>query len=435
MRQKLGGFIPSRRTETKALEIPDTASFAKFNDEVTRETSTTMIFVRILSQLLRDKSIGKKIVPIVPDEARTFGMEGLFKQVGIYSTEGQKYIPQDAEQMTSYYESKSGQILQEGINEAGAFSAWLAAATSYTSHNEPMIPFYIYYSIFGFQRIGDLAYLAGDQAAKGFLLGATAGRTTLAGEGLQHCDGHSFVLASTYPRCRSFDPAFGYEVAAIIAYGLDEMFVRKEAKHYYISLSNENILHPAKPEGISNQDIVSGLYHLRKQEAGENKKGEVALVGSGTIMVEVMRAQEILQGLGIASSLWSATSFNELAREAQELEYKAMQSQQPQPKSRIQEQLGAIEQPIILATDYMRNYAAQIVPYLPGQKIYTLGTDGYGRSDTRPKLRRFFHVDAASIAYTALYSLSQEGLVSQDELRDFQAQHGLDASKNYSLYS
>jgi pyruvate dehydrogenase E1 component len=413
-REKLGGYLPSRHHEKEGLDIPGLSAFESLlSDSGGREMSTTMAFVRILSTLLKDKNIGQRIVPIIPDECRTFGMEGLFRQIGIYSPVGQLYTPVDREQVMYYREEKNGQILEDGINEAGAFSSWMAAATSYSSNKLTMIPFYIYYSMFGFQRIGDLAWAAGDMQAKGFLLGGTAGRTTLAGEGLQHQDGHSLLLASTIPNCVAYDPCYAYELAVIIQDGLKRMYVNHEHVYYYITVMNENYEHPAMPKAAE-EGIIKGIYCLKQGENSKNPR--VQLLGSGTILREVEKAQTMLKkDFGVEADVWSVTSFNELRREALEIEHFNRMNPSVKPKvSFVEQQLQSSSGPIIAATDYMRIVAEQIRPFLPHRDYTTLGTDGYGRSDTREKLRYFFEVNAAFIVIAALDALSKQGLIKTE---------------------
>jgi pyruvate dehydrogenase E1 component len=367
-----------------------------------------MAFVRILAVLLKDKNIGSRIVPIVPDEARTFGMEGMFRQIGIYSALGQLYTPQDADQLSYYREDKKGQILEEGINEGGAYCSWLAAATSYANHGVQMIPFYIYYSMFGFQRIGDFAWAGGDLQARGFLLGGTAGRTTLAGEGLQHQDGHSQLVATTIPNCRAFDPCFNYELAVIIQDGLRRLCVDQENVFYYISVMNENYTHPAMPEGVQ-AGILRGMYPLR---TGGKGKVRVQLLGAGTILREVLAAADLLQEkYGIPADVWSVTSFSELRREA--LDVDRWNTRHPVTEGRtsyVQECFAGRSGPFVAATDYMKIVADQIRQWVPGRYV-ALGTDGFGRSDGRAALRHFFEVDRKSVVVAALKALADEGSI------------------------
>ncbi|MWD26978.1 pyruvate dehydrogenase (acetyl-transferring), homodimeric type [Aquicoccus sp. SCR17] len=427
-RKELGGDFPKRIHEVEKLEIP---ALEKFKRELEstgdREISTTMAFVRILTTLLRDKQIGKQVVPIVPDESRTFGMEGLFRSVGIYNPLGQTYTPEDADQMMYYKESKTGQVLQEGINEAGAMSDWIAAATSYSNHGVPMIPFYIYYSMFGFQRVGDFAWAAGDSRARGFLLGGTAGRTTLNGEGLQHEDGHSHVLASTIPNCISYDPTFQYEVAVIIQHGLKRMYQDREDVFFYLTLMNENYHHPEMPAGAE-EGIIRGLYRLQK--ASRPGKKHVNLIGSGTILVQAMKAAEMLkEDFGVSADIWSATSFNELARDGQDaIRWSRLNPTEEEKQPYVAQQLAGSKGPFIAATDYVKTYAEQIRAWVPGR--YTvLGTDGFGRSDSRVNLRRFFEVDANHIAAAAMADLYREGAVSKSELQKALKKYDIDGDK------
>ncbi|MDP3268296.1 MAG: pyruvate dehydrogenase (acetyl-transferring), homodimeric type [Legionella sp.] len=416
-REALGGYLPARSTDVPPLKIPDLAEFAAVTKGLgEREISTTMAFVRILSILLKNKEINSRIVPIVPDECRTFGMEGLFRQIGIYSPVGQLYTPVDHEQVMYYREAKDGQILEEGINEAGAFCSWMAAATSYSSNKLAMIPFYIYYSMFGFQRIGDLAWAAGDMQARGFLLGGTAGRTTLAGEGLQHQDGHSHLLASTIPNCISYDPTYAYELAVIIQDGLRRMYEKTENVFYYITVMNENYVHPDMPEGVE-EGIIKGMYVLKNHQ--KKSANHVQLMGCGTILREVIKAAEWLEkDYSITADIWSVTSFNELRRDGLAAErYNALHPGEKQQESYVASQLKDKLGPVIAATDYMRLYADQIRPFVPNRFI-TLGTDGYGRSDTRERLRHFFEVDAKFIVLASLNALVAEGAIDKTLVED-----------------
>ncbi|MDJ0821765.1 MAG: pyruvate dehydrogenase (acetyl-transferring), homodimeric type [Paracoccaceae bacterium] len=428
-RRELGGEFPKRDwRDAPKLEIPALDAFkGQLESTGEREISTTMAFVRILTTLLRDKQIGKNVVPIVPDESRTFGMEGLFRSVGIYNPLGQNYTPEDRDQMMFYKESIDGQVLQEGINEAGAMADWIAAATSYSTHGVPMIPFYIYYSMFGFQRIGDLAWAAGDSRARGFMLGGTAGRTTLNGEGLQHEDGHSHILAGTIPNCISYDPTFSYEVAVIVQHGLKRMFADQEDVFFYLTLMNENYSHPEMPMGAE-EGIIKGLY--RFQKTAKPGKKHVNLIGSGTILVQAIKAAEMLKAdFGVTSDIWSATSFNELARDCQD----AARHNRLNPFAEakvpyIAQQLEGAKGPFIAATDYMKNYAEQVRACVPGR--YTvLGTDGFGRSDSRVNLRRFFEVDANHIAAAAIVDLWREGVVSDEDLQKALDKYDIDGGK------
>ncbi|GAB4393850.1 MAG: pyruvate dehydrogenase (acetyl-transferring), homodimeric type [Gammaproteobacteria bacterium] len=427
-RKALGGSLPARRIECEKLAIPQLEAFASvLNGSGDREISTTMAFVRVLNVLVKDKQIGKRIVPIVPDESRTFGMEGMFRQLGIYSPVGQLYEPEDAGQIMYYREEQNGQILEEGINEAGAFCSWMAAATSYSSNNYPMIPFYIYYSMFGFQRIGDLAWAAGDMQARGFLLGATAGRTTLAGEGLQHQDGHSHLMAATIPNCISYDPTFGYEVAVIIQDGLRRMYEQHESVFYYLTLMNENYPQPAMPKGVE-EGILKGIYCFQK--AKTKAKLQVQLLGSGTILREVIAAAAELESrYKVAANVWSVTSFNELRKEALDVERYNRLHPTAKPKvSYVTQVLQDQPGPVIAATDYMRAYADQIRAFIP-QHYSVLGTDGYGRSDTREQLRHFFEVDMRYIVVTALKALADEGAIPAKDVADAIKHYKIDPKK------
>jgi pyruvate dehydrogenase E1 component len=402
-RKELGGFLPARRKKTKAQKIPELSAFSNVtNSSGDREISTTMAFVRILSTLVRDKELGKYIVPIVPDEARTFGMEGMFRQLGIYSSVGQLYEPQDSDQVMFYKEQKDGQILEEGINEAGSFSSWIAAATSYSNSDIQTIPFYIFYSMFGFQRIGDLAWAAGDSRCRGFLLGATAGRTTLNGEGLQHEDGHSHLLAATIPNCVSYDPCFAYELAVIIQNGLERMIQNQEDVYYYITVMNENYTHPELPKGVE-QGIIEGIYPFTKSKI---KGPKVQLMGSGVILREVIEAASILEvDFKVAVDIFSVTSFNELRKNALDVErWNRLNPGKDKKLSNVENAISDKESPIIASTDYMKSFPEQIARFLPNHFI-ALGTDGYGRSDSRKALRDFFEVDRFYIVIAALTSL------------------------------
>jgi len=431
-RKTLGGFVPTRRTKAAALAVPPLSSFQNLLENTgDREISTTMAFVRILTQLLKDKGIGRHIVPIIPDEARTFGMEGLFRQVGIYSSVGQLYEPVDHDQVMYYREDKGGQILEEGINEAGAFSSWLAAATAYSTVGVPMVPFYIYYSMFGFQRIGDLAWAAGDSRARGFLLGGTAGRTTLNGEGLQHEDGHSHLQAAMIPNCVTYDPTFHYELAVIMQDGMRRMFHDQEDVFYYLTVMNENYAHPAMPKGAE-AGILKGLYRLTEgsKGRGKSKKPRVQLLGSGTILREVIAAAELLENdWGVAADVWSATSFNELRREAQETHrWNLLHPDQAQRRSYVEDCLDATEGPIVASTDYMRAFPDQIRPYVH-RRFVTLGTDGFGRSDSREALRHFFEVDRHYVVLAALKALADEGMIAASKAAEAIARYGIDAER------
>ncbi len=392
-RKKLGGFLPRRKAVKANLKVKNNSHFDEFNNTTKREMSTTMVFVRLITSLLRDENIGKNIVPIVPDEARTFGMDGLFRQFGIYSREGQKYQPEDADKVMWYRESEDGVMLEEGINEAGAFSAWIALATSYANNSLPMIPFYIYYSMFGFQRIHDLAWAAGDARARGFLLGATSGRTTLNGEGLQHQDGHSHLLAQTIPNCKSYDPCFDYELSAIIKNGINDMYVKNNDNYYYLTLMNENYIHPERPKNLKDSEILQGAY-LFKQE----KKADVRILASGLTLRFAIEASKKLLEFGVKANVWSVTSFNELARGGIIADQENMHDQNS--KSYV-ENCFETEMPTVAVSEYQKLYAEQIRKWIKGNYI-CLGTDGFGRSDTREKLREFFEIDSNHIAYNSL---------------------------------
>ena len=431
-RAALGGYLPQRREKADPLPVPPLSTFqAMLEATGEREISTTMAFVRILTALLRDKGIGRHVVPIVPDEARTFGMEGLFRSVGIYASAGQLYEPVDSDQVMYYREDKGGQILEEGINEAGAFSSWLAAATSYSTNGVQMLPFYIYYSMFGFQRIGDLAWAAGDSRARGFLLGGTAGRTTLNGEGLQHEDGHSHLQAAMIPNCISYDPTFHYELAVIIHDGMRRMVEAQEDVFYYLTVMNENYSHPAMPADCE-AGILKGLYKLSEgvKGKGKAKKPRVQLLGSGTILREVMAAAEMLEAdWGVAADVWSATSFNELRREAQEVHRWNLLHPDKKPKTSYVEQcLDDSEGPVIASTDYMRAFADQIRPYVK-RRYVTLGTDGFGRSDSREALRSFFEVDRRFVVLAALKALADDGVLPASKAAEAIKKYGIDADR------
>ena len=430
-RRSLGGHLPARRRKSELLEVPPLSAFdAQLKGTGGRTISTTMAFVRILNTLLRDKKIGRRVVPIVPDELRTFGMEGMFRQFGIFSQVGQLYRPEDANQLMFYKEDKGGQILQEGLNEPGAMSSWIAAATSYSSSNAPMIPFYIYYSMFGFQRVGDLAWAAGDMRARGFLLGATAGRTTLNGEGLQHEDGHSHVFSSVIPNCVSYDPTFSYEVAVVVQDGLRRMYAEQEDVFYYVTLMNENYEHPALPQGAE-EGIVKGMYLLREGEGGGNgSTPRVQLMGSGTILREVMAGADLLrQDWGVTADVWSCPSFTELRREAMAVErWNLLHPEETPRKSWVERCLEGRQGPAVAATDYVRTFADQIRPYV-GRRYRVLGTDGFGRSDYRRKLRDFFEVDRRWVALAALESLAAEGAVPRSRVAEAIRKYGIDPEK------
>lgn len=427
-RKALGGPLPARREKSQALQIPPLDAFsAQLKETAGREISTTMAFVRVLNTLLRDKNIGNRIVPIVPDESRTFGMEGMFRQFGIFSQVGQLYRPEDANQLMYYREDEKGQMLQEGINEAGAMSSWIAAATSYSHSDAPTIPFYIYYSMFGFQRIGDLAWAAGDMRARGFMIGGTAGRTTLNGEGLQHEDGHSHLISATIPNCVSYDPTFSYEVAVIVQDGLRRMYAEQEDVFYYITVMNENYEHPGMPEGAE-AGILKGMYLFREGKAGAANR--VQLMGSGTILREVIAGAELLeQDFGIAADIWSCPSFTELRREAMAVErWNMLHPTETQKTSYVETCLSSRQGPVIAATDYMRLFADQIRPYVPG-RYKVLGTDGFGRSDYRVRLREFFEVNRYWVVVAALKSLAEEGAVPAAKVAEAIAKYGLNPEK------
>jgi pyruvate dehydrogenase E1 component len=431
-RAALGGYFPQRRQKAEAtLAVPALSAFEQVlkGSGEGREISTTMAFVRLLTALVRDKELGKRIVPIVPDEARTFGMEGMFRQLGIFAPEGQKYEPVDKDQVMYYREDKSGQILEEGINEAGAMCSWIAAATSYSHSNQVTIPFYIFYSMFGMQRIGDLAWAAADQRARGFLLGATAGRTTLNGEGLQHEDGHSHIFSSVIPNCISYDPTFGYELAVIIHDGLRRMVANQEDVFYYITLMNENYEHPALPEGTE-PGILKGLYPLKESKA--KSKSRVQMLGSGTILREVIAAAELLEkDWDVAADVWSATSFTELRRDG--LAAERWNLLHPEDKARVPYVTQCIEKragPVVAASDYMKTFADQIRPFMPTGRVYkVLGTDGFGRSDSRARLRHFFEVNRYFIAIAALKALAETGEGKAKTVADAIKKYGIDPNK------
>ena len=426
-REQLGGFMPVRRNNAEPLVIPGLDTFdALLKDSGEREFSTTMAFVRILSTLTRSKLIGKNIVPIVPDEARTFGMEGMFRQLGIYSFKGQLYEPMDADQVMYYREDKKGQILEEGINEAGAMSSWIAAGSAYSTHGINMIPFYIFYSMFGFQRIGDLAWAAADMQVRGFLMGGTAGRTTLAGEGLQHQDGHSLIVAGTIPNCVSYDPTFAYELAVIIHNGMKRMYQLHDKVFYYITVMNENYAHPDMPKG-SEEGILKGIYCLQE---GDEKGKKVQLMGSGTILREVMAAADLLKAdFDINADVWSVTSVNELAREAIDCSrWNQLHPLKKARKSYLESQLQGRKGPAIMATDYTRAFVSQLREFVP-MSFSTLGTDGFGRSDTRENLRKFFEVNRYHVVVAALKALADEGDIDNKIVQQAIRNYGIDPEK------
>ena len=426
-REALGGSLPQRRTKGNQLTVPKLDSFSNLLTTTgERKISTTMAFVRMLTTMVKDKEIGKYIVPIVPDEARTFGMEGMFRQLGIYSSVGQLYEPQDADQVMFYKEQKDGQILEEGINEAGSFSSWIASGTSYSTTGIQTIPFYIFYSMFGFQRIGDLAWAAGDSRTRGFLLGATAGRTTLNGEGLQHEDGHSHLLSATIPNCVSYDPCFSYELAVIIQHGLHRMVEQQEDVYYYITLMNENYSHPDMPKDIE-QQIINGMYLI--QNTTLKSKQKVQLMGSGVILREALEAATLLEAdWNIAADVWSVTSFTEVRRNALEVERHNMLNPLDPKKSFIQEQITDSESPIIASTDYMKSFADQVSNFIPNHFV-SLGTDGYGRSDSREALRSFFEVDRYYIVIAALKALSDQNKIDVSMVADAIKKYNIDHTK------
>ncbi|QOS53502.1 pyruvate dehydrogenase (acetyl-transferring), homodimeric type [Pseudomonas aeruginosa] len=432
-RAALGGFMPVRRQKSMSVPVPPLETLkAMLDGSGDREISTTMAFVRIISQLVKDKELGPRIVPIVPDEARTFGMEDMFRQLGIYSSVGQLYEPVDKDQVMFYREDKKGQILEEGINEAGAMSSWIAAGTSYSTHNQPMLPFYIFYSMFGFQRIGDLAWAAGDSRAHGFLIGGTAGRTTLNGEGLQHEDGHSHLLASTIPNCRTYDPTYAYELAVIIREGSRQMIEEQQDIFYYITVMNENYVQPAMPKGAE-EGIIKGMYLLEedKKEAAHH----VQLLGSGTILREVEEAAKLLRNdFGIGADVWSVPSFNELRRDGLAVErWNRLHPGQKPKQSYVEECLGGRRGPVIASTDYMKLYAEQIRQWVPSKEYKVLGTDGFGRSDSRKKLRNFFEVDRHWVVLAALEALADRGDIEPKVVAEAIAKYGIDPEKRNPL--
>ncbi len=437
-RKALGGYLPARRRKADQVpQVPPLSAFEQVLKVQEREISTTMAFVRCLTALVRDKNIGKYVVPIVPDEARTFGMEGMFRQLGIYSSEGQKYEPVDRDQVMYYREDKAGQILEEGINEPGAFSSWIAAATSYSVSNVITVPFYIFYSMFGLQRIGDLAWAAGDQRARGFLLGGTAGRTTLNGEGLQHEDGHSHILSSTIPNCISYDPTFAFELAVIIHDGLRRMVTEQQDVFYYITVMNENYAHPGLVDVADEHaeaSILKGMYLLRKGAAakGEKKRARVQLMGSGTILREVIAAAELLANdWSVAADIWSCPSYNELRREGLDADrWSLLHPTEAPRKSYVEQRLSSTEGPIIASTDYMKAFADQIRMFIPKGRTYrVLGTDGFGRSDTREKLSHFFEVNRYWTTLAALKALADDGVVKPAVVAEAMKKYGIDPAK------
>ena len=436
-RKALGGYLPHRRVKAdESFTVPSLDTFKSVMDPTPegREISTTQAYVRFLTQLLRDQALGPRVVPILVDEARTFGMEGLFRQVGIYNPAGQNYTPVDKDQVMYYREDKAGQILQEGINEAGGMSSWIAAATSYSTSNRIMVPFYVYYSMFGFQRIGDLAWAAGDMQARGFLLGGTSGRTTLNGEGLQHEDGHSHILANTIPNCISYDPTFAHEVGVILHHGLKRMVEKQDNVFYYLTLLNENYAMPGLTAGTEEQ-IIKGMY-LCKPAA--NGKGAVQLLRSGTILRESIAAQELLEkDWGIAANVWSCPSFNELTRDGQDAErFNLLHPLETPRVSFVGQQLAAHGGPVVASTDYMKAYAEQIRPFIPkGRTFKVLGTDGFGRSDFRSKLREHFEINRHYIVLATLKALSEEGTVPAAKVAEAITKYGIQADKINPLYA
>ncbi|PRD70536.1 pyruvate dehydrogenase (acetyl-transferring), homodimeric type [Malikia spinosa] len=436
-RKALGGYLPHRRTKAdESFTVPALENFKAVLEPTAegREISTTQAYVRFLTQLLRDQAIGPRVVPILVDEARTFGMEGLFRQIGIYNPLGQQYTPVDRDQVMYYKEDKAGQILQEGINEAGGMSSWIAAATSYSTSNRIMIPFYVYYSMFGFQRIGDLAWAAGDMQARGFLLGGTSGRTTLNGEGLQHEDGHSHILAGTIPNCVSYDPTFAHEVGVILHHGMKRMVERQENVFFYLTLLNENYAMPGLTAGTEEQ-IIKGMYLCKPGAEGEQR---VQLLGSGTILRESIAAQELLAAdWGVQADVWSCPSFNELARDGQNAErFNLLHPLETPQVPFVAQQLAAHAGPVIASTDYMKNYAEQIRPFMPqGRSFKVLGTDGFGRSDFRSKLREHFEINRHFIVIAALKSLADEGKLPLAKVAEAIAKYGIDADKANPLYA
>jgi len=431
-REKLGGSLPQRRAKSFSIPTPPLETLkAVLDGSGDREISTTMAFGRILSQLIKDKDLGKRIVPILADEARTFGMEGMFRQLGIYSPVGQLYEPVDRDQVMYYREEKDGQILQEGLNEAGAFSSFMAAGTAYSNYNQPMLPVYIFYSMFGFQRIGDLAWAAGDAQTRGFLLGGTSGRTTLNGEGLQHEDGHSHILASTIPNCRSYDPTYGYELAVIMHHGMHEMMELQKSVYYYITVMNENYQQPAMPQGVE-EGIIKGMYLL--EEAKGDFKHRVQLLGSGSILREVRAAVDILAKMGVGADVWSVTSFNELRRDGLAVDHWNRLHPTDEPrKSYVEQCLEGREGPVIASTDYMKLFADQIRQWVPSREYQVLGTDGFGRSDSRAKLRDFFEVDRRWVAVAALQALAARGAIERTVVANAITEFGIDPEKRNPL--
>ena len=437
-RKALGGYLPHRRTKAdEQFTVPAIDTFKAVLEATPegREISTTQAYVRFLTQLLRDQALGPRVVPVLVDEARTFGMEGLFRQIGIYNPSGQQYTPVDKDQVMYYKKDKKGQILQEGINEAGGFSSWIAAATSYSTNNRIMVPFYVYYSMFGFQRIGDLAWTAGDKQARGFLLGGTSGRTTLNGEGLQHEDGHSHILAGTIPNCISYDPTYAHEVAVILHHGLKRMVEKQENVYYYITLLNENYPMPGLKPGTEEQ-IIKSMYLCRESQAKSELR--VQLLGSGTILRESIAAQELLEkDWGVAADVWSCPSFNELARDGQDAErFNLLHPLETPRVSFVGQQLANHAGPVIASTDYMKAYAEQIRLFIPAGRPYkVLGTDGFGRSDFRSKLREHFEINRHYVVVAALKALSEEGSVPVAKVAEAIEKYGINVDKINPLYA
>ncbi|MBE0588796.1 MAG: pyruvate dehydrogenase (acetyl-transferring), homodimeric type, partial [Hydrogenophaga sp.] len=436
-RQALGGYLPKRRVKAdESFTVPSIETFKAVMEPTAegREISTTQAYVRFLTQLLRDQALGPRVVPILVDEARTFGMEGLFRQIGIYNPAGQQYTPVDKDQVMYYKEDKAGQILQEGINEAGGMSSWIAAATSYSTSNRIMVPFYVYYSMFGFQRIGDLAWAAGDMQARGFLLGGTSGRTTLNGEGLQHEDGHSHILAGTIPNCISYDPTFAHEVGVILHHGLKRMVEKQDNVYFYLTLLNENYAMPGLTPGTEEQ-IIKGMYLCKPGAQGEQR---VQLLGSGTILRESIAAQALLAtDWGVQADVWSCPSFNELTRDGQDAErFNMLHPTEPQRVPFVAQQLEKHAGPVVASTDYMKNYAEQIRPFMPkGRSYKVLGTDGFGRSDFRSKLREHFEINRHYIVIAALRSLADEGKLPMAKVAEAIAKYGIKVEKVNPLYA
>jgi pyruvate dehydrogenase E1 component len=442
-RKALGGYLPQRRTKAdESFTVPSLETFKAVTEPTAagREISTTQAYVRFLTQLLRDKALGPRVVPILVDEARTFGMEGLFRQIGIYNPLGQQYTPVDKDQVMYYKEDKAGQILQEGINEAGGMASWIAAATSYSTSNRIMVPFYVYYSMFGFQRIGDLAWAAGDMQARGFLLGGTSGRTTLNGEGLQHEDGHSHILAGTIPNCIAYDPTFAHEVAVIMHHGLKRMVEKQDNVFYYLTLLNENYPMPGLVAGTEEQ-ILKGMYLLEKGAAPQGKGGAalgVNLLGSGTILRESMAARQLLAtDWGVSANVWSCPSFNELARDGQDCERFNLLHPTSEPRVPfVTQQLQPHGGPVVASTDYMKNYAEQIRAFVPkGRSYRVLGTDGFGRSDFRSKLREHFEINRHYIVVAALKALADEGTLPAAKVAEAIKKYKLDTERVNPLHA